>query len=188
MDQSEIIKRMSDSEFNKQVILSQLLLFIISVIASLLLFNSMSDWLLYFKWDIKDICFYGIFTGFIIVALDLLLMVIFPKKYYDDGGNNERLFKDKSVIYIFAIALVVAISEELLFRGVIQSLFGYIFASIIFALVHVRYLKKPVLFISVLFVSFYIGYMFELTGNLIVTIAAHFTVDFILGLVIRFQR
>lgn len=188
MDQSEIIKNMSDSELNKQVIFSQLLLFVISVITSFLLFDSMSDWLLHFAWDVKDICYYGIFTGFIIVALDLLLMFIFPKKYYDDGGINERIFKNKSVIYIFVIALAVAISEELLFRGVIQSVFGYIFASIIFALVHVRYLKKPVLFISVLFVSFYIGYMFEITGNLIVTIAAHFTVDFVLGLVIRFQK
>jgi membrane protease YdiL (CAAX protease family) len=188
MDQSEIVKKMSDSELNKQILFSQLLLFIISVVASFFLFDSMSDWKSHLVWNIKDIYYYGILTGCVIVALDLLLMFIFPKKYYDDGGINARIFKNKPVVYIFVIALVVAICEELLFRGVMQSVFGYIFASVIFALVHVRYLKKPVLFISVLFVSFYIGYMFKITGNLFVTIAAHFTVDFILGLVIRFQR
>ncbi|WP_404453206.1 type II CAAX prenyl endopeptidase Rce1 family protein [Oceanobacillus kapialis] len=49
-------------------------------------------------------------------------------------------------------------------------------------------MKKPVLFISVLLVSFYIGYLFEQTGNLIVTITAHFIVDFLLGLTIRFYK
>src|SRR5699024_11474282 len=59
---------------------------------------------------------------------------------------------------------------ELLFRGVLQTTFGYIPASVIFALVHVRYLSKPVLLISVLLISFFIGYLFEVTGNLYVTI------------------
>lgn len=84
--------------------------------------------------------------------------------------------------------MLVAIAEELLFRGVIQTTFGYLISSTLFALIHFRYLKKPVLLISVLFVSFYIGYIFILTENLLVTITAHFVVDFTLGLVIRFQK
>lgn len=141
----------------------------------------------YFDWDISQIFFYGVITGVIIVGIDIMLIFIFSKKYYDDGGINERIFKSESIAYIFFISLAVAISEELLFRGVIQTTFGYVFASILFAFIHFRYLKKPVLLISILFVSFYIGYMFEITGNLLVTITAHFIVDFLLGLVIRFQ-
>ncbi|MDY0408336.1 CPBP family intramembrane glutamic endopeptidase [Paracerasibacillus soli] len=89
---------------------------------------------------------------------------------------------------IFLFTLMIASCEEVLFRGVIQSWFGFIPASIIFAFVHVRYLKKPLLIISIFFVSFYIGYLFELTGNLISVITAHFIVDFLLGLFIYFKK
>lgn len=86
------------------------------------------------------------------------------------------------------MTLLVAIAEELLFRGVLQTSFGYFIASGLFVLVHFRYLKKPILFLSIIVVSFYIGYIFVLTENLVVTITTHFVVDFILGLVIRFRK
>src|SRR5690625_1741473 len=114
-------------------------------------------------------------------------MVILPKKYFDDGGINERIFKNQSIFNIFIIALIVAVSEELLFRGLIQTIFGYFIASTLFALVHVRYLRKPVLLISVLLISFYLGYLYEITNNLFVTIFAHFIVDFLLGVIIRYN-
>lgn len=188
MKQSEIIKLMSDEELKKQLLLSQFIFLFIGFLLSTFLFNNLSEWLIYFNWDINEIVYYGVVPGLIIVLIDVLLMFVFPKRYYDDGGINERVFKNQSIGYIFILSLVVAVSEELLFRGVVQTTFGYVFASVLFALVHFRYLKKPVLLISVLIVSFYIGYMFEITGNLLVTITAHFTVDFLLGLLIRFQK
>ncbi|GAB3052683.1 CPBP family intramembrane metalloprotease [Virgibacillus ainsalahensis] len=188
MKQSELIKQLSDEELTKQLIWSQFIFLIIGFILSLLLFENILDWLLYFTWDIKEILLYGIVTGLIIVIMDMILIFVFPKRYYDDGGINERIFKNQSIRYIVLISFMVAVSEEILFRGVVQTTFGYVFASFLFALVHIRYLKKTVLLISVLFVSFYIGYMFELTENLAVTIAAHFTVDFLLGLFIRFKK
>ncbi|TRM12597.1 CPBP family intramembrane metalloprotease [Lentibacillus cibarius] len=186
--QSELIKQLSDKELLIQLFFTQLLLLGTSIVLSLLFFDKMVMWIDLFRIDINEIIYYGILTGCVIVFADLLLMYVFPKKYYDDGGINERIFKNRSVAGIFLIALSVAISEELLFRGVIQTVFGYITASCLFALIHVRYLKKPVLFISVLIVSFYIGYIFVITENLAVTIMAHFTVDFILGMIIRFQN
>src|SRR5690625_3487599 len=98
------------------------------------------------------------------------------------------MFQNRSIGDIFLLALIIAISEELLFRGIIQTTFGYFIASLIFALVHLRYLKKPVLFLSVLLLSFYIGFLFKITGSLLVTITMHFTIDFLLGLMIRFQK
>src|SRR5690625_262268 len=92
------------------------------------------------------------------------------------------------IFFFFFISLFVAVFELILFRFVLQTVFGYFIASTIFVLVHVRYLKKPVLFVSVLLLSFYIGYLFEVTGNLFVTMIAHFTIDFLLGLIIRFQK
>lgn len=188
MKQNELILQMDDKELKKQLIISQLFMGIIAFMISLFLFDSVFDWFQYVKWDIKEVAYYGILPGLIIVLLDLIIMTFIPKKYFDDGGINEKLFKNRSIIEIFQLALVVAICEELLFRGVIQTTFGLIIASVIFALVHVRYLKKPLLLGSVLFISFYIGYLFYLTENLLVTITAHFLIDFLLGLIIRFKK
>ncbi|WP_404452876.1 CPBP family intramembrane metalloprotease [Virgibacillus necropolis] len=186
--QSDIIKQLSDRDLKVQLIVTQLLLVLLSIILSYFLFHSFVDWLDYIKLSYYDILYYGVIPGLLIVLIDLACMYIFPKKYYDDGGINQRIFRSRSVGGIFFLALMVAISEELLFRGVIQTTFGYLTASILFALIHFRYLKKPILLVSILFVSFYIGYIFMLTENLLVTITAHFIVDFILGLVIRFQK
>ncbi|WP_106497377.1 CPBP family intramembrane glutamic endopeptidase [Lentibacillus sp. Marseille-P4043] len=186
--QRDIIQQMSDKELGKQLILSQMLLFILSFVLSLFFFDHVAQWLDYFQLDMREVVWYGVIPGLVIVLCDLLLMYIFPKRYYDDGGINNKIFQNRSIGSIFLIVLLVAVSEELLFRGVLQTTFGFILASSIFALVHIRYITKPVLLVSVLFVSFYIGYMFELTGNLFTTITAHFIVDFLLGLIIRFQK
>src|SRR5699024_1952914 len=188
MKQSDIIKQLSDKELTEQLILSQFLIAVSALILSFFLFDSVYDWFDYFKWDIHQILVYGFLPALIIVLLDLIVMRIFPKKHYDDGGINERIFKNRSVLYIGIISFIVAISEELLFRGVIQTTFGYFIASLIFALVHIRYLKKPVLLVSVLLTSFLIGYLFKVTENLTVTIITHFFVDFLLGLLIRFKK
>ncbi|MFC3014836.1 CPBP family intramembrane glutamic endopeptidase [Virgibacillus litoralis] len=178
---------MTDKELSKQIIFSQLLLIVVSLLSSLILFDNMVEWFGLFRFNLFEIAYYGILPGLIIVVTDIILIYIFPRKYYDDGGINDRIFRNRSIIKIFTIALLVAVSEEILFRGVIQTTFGYVIASIIFALIHIRYLKKPVLLLSVLVVSFYIGYIFVLTEILLVTITAHFIVDFLLGVVIRFK-
>jgi len=188
MKQSEIIKQLSDHELKKQLIISQTLFILLSIFLSLLFFESFLDWYLLFKWNINEIFLYGVIPGLIIVIIDFIIMWLCPKKYYDDGGINDRIFNNETVASIFVISLYVAISEELLFRGIVQNVFGYIFASLLFAIIHIRYLRKPVLFISIMIISFYIGYLYELTHNLLVTITAHFLVDFVLGLVIRFKK
>ncbi|WP_067725410.1 CPBP family intramembrane glutamic endopeptidase [Oceanobacillus damuensis] len=188
MKQSEIIKQLSDKELKKQLYLSQSLFILISILLSFVLFDNFSDWLHYFDWNVHEILTKGILSGLIIVLIDLAMIYILPKNYYDDDGINERIFSSQSVSFILFFSFFVAVSEELLFRGVIQTEFGYIAASLLFAIVHIRYMKKPVLFISILFVSFYIGYLYELTNNLLVTITAHFCVDFLLGLVIRLKK
>ena len=85
------------------------------------------------------------------------------------------------------IAALVAISEEILFRGVIQTNTGLIISSIIFAVVHYRYLFNWFLFTNIILLSFLIGYIYLVTNNLVVTIVMHFFIDFILGLIIKFR-
>lgn len=186
--QSDIIKQLSDHELKIQLVLSQSLLIFLSIILSYVLFDSLIDWFDYLKLSYFDILIYGVIPGLLIVTIDLVCMNILPKRLFDDGGINDRIFHNRSVADIFFLTLLVAIAEELLFRGVLQTSFGYLIASGLFVLVHFRYLKKPILLLSIILVSFYIGYIFVLTENLLVTITAHFVVDFIFGLVIRFRK
>lgn len=188
MKQAEIIKNMSDEEVKNQLLFSQSLFFLLSIVLSIFLFDHVLDWFRYFDFDMREIMLYGVLPASIIVIIELFLYRLLPKKAFDDGGINEKVFSNQSVGNIFLIAFVVAASEEFLFRGVIQTTFGYLFASVLFAVVHIRYLKKPLLFIMVVTISLLIGYLFELTGNLFVVIAFHFVVDFLLGLYIKFQK
>ncbi|WP_342708396.1 CPBP family intramembrane glutamic endopeptidase [Halobacillus alkaliphilus] len=133
----------------------------------------------------NDWIWFGVLPGFIVLLIDFILMNTLPKQYYDDGGINNKVFKNRSIPGIIGVTLLVAVSEEMLFRGVLHTEYGYWAASLLFALLHFRYLSKIVLLISVLFVSFFIGYMFELTGSLTVTITAHFIIDVVLAMWIR---
>ena len=186
MKQAELIKKMSDDELRRQLLLSQSLFLMISLVLSIFIPHlTIEKWLDMFIFDFKQVLLYGILAAFVIVFIELLVYTLLPKKHFDDGGINEKIFKNQSIGNIVLICVVVAISEEFLFRGVIQTTFGYLFASSLFVIVHIRYLKKPVLLILVTIVSFFIGYIFEKTGNLLVTITFHFVVNFLLGLYIR---
>lgn len=188
MKQYDLIKQMSKKERRIQLFFSQGLLFLLAMILSFFLFDSFLDWLNLFRWDAEGIFIFGFLSAIIIVSVEIAFMYVTPEKYWDDGGVNELIFENQPISFIFVFTLTVAICEELLFRGVIQTTFGYLFASILFALAHIRYLKKPVLFLAALFLSFYIGWIYEYTANLIIPIVTHFFIDFLLGLVIRLKK
>src|SRR5699024_11596610 len=105
-------------------------------------------------------------TDIILLIVEMILYKMLDDSQLDDGGINKKIFQGEQISCIIIITLIVAISEEVLFRGVIQTTFGYIFASSLFAIIHIRYLKKPILFLLVLFTSFLIGYLFLITENL----------------------
>ena len=187
MKQADIVRQLSSDELKKSVLYTQLILFSLSIVLSLFFFESFTNWFELFKINTKQIIYYGIIPASFIIIIDIILDAVIPKRYLDDGGINKKLFSEQSIFSIFIIAAVVAVSEEVLFRGVIQTTFGYIFASSLFAIIHIRYLKKPILLLSIIGISFYIGYLFEITQNLSVTIVAHFLIDFILGLLIKYK-
>ncbi|WP_246942494.1 CPBP family intramembrane glutamic endopeptidase [Bacillus pinisoli] len=180
-DQSELIKQMSDREVLFHLYLTQFLLLTVATIAAYFLFDTdsfQSIWQL----DITEILLYGGATGLTVIFFDLWLMKVLPKRYFDDGGINDRVFQSRSFFHIFVLCWLIAFAEEWLFRGVIQTHFGIVVASITFALLHVRYLKKWVLFIIVTTLSFLLGILYEVTENLWVTIFAHFLIDFVFGI------
>jgi uncharacterized protein len=184
---NELILGLSDKELLFHLYLTQLLLLVISFVLGIFLFDHFS-FLQTVKFSDGRIWLIGIPAGAAVVLIDIILMKFLPPSFYDDGGLNKRMFKNRSVLHIAWIAFFVAISEELLFRGVIQTKAGLIIASIIFAIIHYRYLFNWFLFSNIVILSFFIGFVYEWTNNLAVTIVMHFTIDFLLGLYIKFRQ
>jgi membrane protease YdiL (CAAX protease family) len=75
---------------------------------------------------------------------------------------------------LILIALAAGIAEELLFRGVIQTRFGLIAASVLFGAVH--YVTPAYVVITAL-IGLYIGALYAFFGSLIVPIQLHFIYD-----------
>ncbi|MET3318133.1 UNVERIFIED_ORG: membrane protease YdiL (CAAX protease family) [Peribacillus simplex] len=186
--QAELIKQLTDKQLLYNLFLTQIILLTLAFFLGIILFNDRSTFFELFIFNDLNILLFGIPAGIIVVLFDLFMMRVTPSSYQDDGGINERIFSSLSYSMIFVVALVVAISEELLFRGVLQTHLGLLWTSIIFAAVHYRYLFNWFLFLNVLVLSFFIGFLFEWTNNLLVTITAHFLIDFILGILIRRKK
>jgi membrane protease YdiL (CAAX protease family) len=184
----ELINRATDKELQNSLYLTQVMILIISFILGLFLFDDLAEFIALFIWDLPQIILWGGIAGVAVVLLDLILMKLLPSHYYDDGGLNERIFRNRSISQIAFIAAIVAVPEELLFRGIIQTHFGLIAASIIFAIVHYRYLFNWYLFLNVIGLSFFIGYVYLQTNNILVTIFMHFLIDFLLGCHIKQQE
>ena len=183
----ELINSLTDKDLLFHLYLTQVILCVISILLGLIFFDHLS-YLNHISLQDFQIITIGVPVGIAVVLADILLMKSLPSSYYDDGGLNERIFKKRNIFHILFIALFVAFSEELLFRGIIQTKLGLILASIIFAIIHYRYLFNWFLFVNIVVLSFFIGLIFEWTGNLAVTIAMHFVIDFLLGVYIKFRR
>ncbi|MEH7501120.1 type II CAAX endopeptidase family protein [Neobacillus drentensis] len=183
----ELINGLTDKDLLFHLYMTQIILCVISLILGFIFFDHFSyfDNLSLNDYQIISI---GIPAGLTVVIVDILLMKWLPSSFYDDGGLNERIFNNRNIFHILIIALFVAFSEELLFRGIIQTKVGLILASIIFAIIHYRYLFNWFLFVNIVLLSFFIGLVFEWTDNLAVTIAMHFVIDFLLGVYIKFKR
>ncbi|OCA90963.1 hypothetical protein A8F94_03580 [Bacillus sp. FJAT-27225] len=185
--QAELIGQLTDKELLIHLYATQLFLLVVSFILGVLLFD-----LRFFgnlaQWNDPAIWLIGLPAGIAVVLLDIILMKLLPSSYYDDGGLNERIFRSRGTLHIAFIAAIVAISEEILFRGIIQEKTGLIIASIIFAVIHYRYLFNWFLFVNIVALSFFIGAIYSWTDNLAVTIVMHFTIDFLLGLVIKLKN
>ncbi|MBQ6447361.1 MAG: CPBP family intramembrane metalloprotease [Bacillus sp. (in: Bacteria)] len=181
-----LINQLTDRELLKNVYMTQVILIIVAFILHIIVFHSNPPITKVFKYERTDFII-GIIAGLVVVGIDILLMRRFTEQYHDDGGVNKRVFQNRHPLHIAFIALIVAFSEELLFRGVIQSNIGLLLSCLLFAILHYRYLFNPFLFNNVVLVSIGIGVLFEVTENLWVTVIMHFLIDFLLGCIIRFN-
>ncbi|CAH0118713.1 MULTISPECIES: type II CAAX endopeptidase family protein [unclassified Paenibacillus] len=131
---------------------------------------------------------WGLGLAAVVLAADMLVSRFVTDESMDDGGINEMLFRKRPVWHIVVIAAIVAVCEELLFRGAVQHAFGPYWTSILFALIHVRYLRHWIPTGLVFAISYGLGWIYIQTGTLWAPIVTHFVVDLVMGLVIRFRR
>ncbi|HEY2492866.1 MAG TPA: CPBP family intramembrane glutamic endopeptidase [Paenibacillus sp.] len=131
---------------------------------------------------------WGLGLAAIMLAVDFLVSRIMPEESMDDGGINQLLFGNRPIWHIICIAAIVAVCEELLFRGAIQYAIGPYWTSIIFAVIHIRYLKHWIPTGWVFLSSYGLGYIYIQSGTLLAPIVCHFVIDCISGFVIRFRR
>ncbi|MBY8913651.1 CPBP family intramembrane metalloprotease [Bacillus sp. YC2] len=182
-----MIHQLTDQEIVKQLYFTQFVILIASAVAGFFFFENIHD---FFKlWNIRDeyIILYGVPLAVFVIFTDMAVMKWCPRHLYDDGGINELLFRNRPVPHLLFLTLLIAFAEEILFRGVLQTHIGLWAASLVFAVLHFRYLTKWLLFIMVTGISLMLGLIYEWTGNLFVPITAHFIIDAVFACQIRFQ-
>ncbi|RUS48142.1 CPBP family intramembrane glutamic endopeptidase [Cohnella sp. AR92] len=142
-----------------------------------------------FRLDISaDFLYWGAGLAALIVLVDLSISRWVPEEAMDDGGVNEKMFRNRPLWHIALICLVVSICEELLFRGAIQHSIGAYWTSILFAAIHVRYLRHWIPTGMVFGISYSLGWIQDHTGTIWAPIVAHFIFDLIMGLIIRYRK
>lgn len=185
--QNELIKQLTDKQIVQNLYFTQFILLFIGITLGFFLFDQIEDFL--DLWVIRDYLFviYGIGLALIVIIVDFIIMKVAPSRLTDDGGINEKIFEKRSIPHIIVLTALIAISEEILFRGVLQTHFGIWVASLIFAILHFRYLSKWLLFTMVVSISFLLGIVYEMTETLYTTIIAHFLIDLVFAIQIRLQ-
>ncbi|WP_416149678.1 lysostaphin resistance A-like protein [Salipaludibacillus sp. HK11] len=184
--QAELIAKLTDKELLLNLYVTQIAMLGIAILLSWLLGNPLLPFD-YFYFHINHLLI-GLIFGVIIVLIEVFLYQKLPRSWFDDGGINERIFSNRHPVHIGVLSLLVASSEEILFRGLLQSQFGIWVASFLFAVIHFRYLTNKFLLLFTVVLSFSLGALFLFTENLLTVIVAHFVIDFLLGLFIRLKN
>ncbi|GAB1531099.1 MULTISPECIES: lysostaphin resistance A-like protein [Brevibacillus] len=124
---------------------------------------------------------WAVFVAAGIIIASIVMDRYLPKRWQDDNSINEKVFGAMLPSTTILVCMVVGVGEEWLFRGVIQSLAGNFWSSLIFTLIHVRYLKKPLMIISVFGTSLILGLLFSHYQSLWPSIVAHILIDVMLA-------
>lgn len=183
-----MLKDLSNKDLYISMYLSQFLLLVIGAICVFLFGDGLRNMLTNLQLDWYNGLWQGSVFAVVALGVNALVYIVFSKESLDDGGLNERVFAQMSPLHILFFCAVVAFCEEWLFRAVLQEIFGLPIASVLFALVHFRYVKKPILFTYVLILSVSLGLLFEETSNFVAVVGAHFFINTILGFILRYKK
>lgn len=182
------VKQLTDQDIIASLYYSQLLMAVIGLLFYWLLFPTEKNLLVFLRWDGSDVLIYGVLLSIGIALLEIALEVFLPNDWLDDGGINDRMIRALSMRHVWLAMLVVAFVEEGFFRALLQTTYGLVVASICFGLVHVRYIKRPLLIIVAILLGFYLGWLFQYTHSIWVPIAAHYTINVGLALYVKHEE
>ncbi|KRF12168.1 CPBP family intramembrane glutamic endopeptidase [Paenibacillus sp. Soil787] len=181
------VNELNDRTLLLNLYITQLLTLIIGII--ILFFQSNHKILSMFTFQGGwKILIWGSLFALLVLGIDILISRWVPKEVSDDGGINQMLFGNRPVWHIALISLIVAICEEVLFRGAIQHAWGPYWTSILFAAIHIRYLQHWLMTGMVFSISYGLGWIYLQTGSLWTPIIAHFIIDLVMGCILRYSK
>lgn len=187
-DLRDKLNRMSNREIYVNLLLTQTLLLFIGIILYTLFLRKQFSLVRIFQFDQLGTAFIsGFVFALLVLTVDVVLMRLLPPDTFDDGGVNERVFRDTGIWQVALIAFCVAFVEEWLFRAVLQNILGWYWASLLFVLVHVRYLHKWMYVLLIILVSSGFGLLYLWTGSFWSVFFAHFMIDFCMGMMIHYR-
>lgn len=98
--QSEQIRHMTDREVLFHLYLTQALLLIVAGVVSFFLFD-WTEWRQLWRFDLSDVLLYGVGAAALVLTADFLAMRYLPEDWHDDGGVNEKIFRNRSIPHLF---------------------------------------------------------------------------------------
>lgn len=115
--------------------------------------------------------------GYLSMVLGLFLLTKLrpPEYFYDEAV--DLLMKSLNMGQLLIVFIIGGVAEELVFRGIVQVWIGLIPSSIVFMLIHIRYLKKPLMALGTLCLSLILGGLYIVTGSIWPCIIAHIAIN-----------
>lgn len=181
---AELMGNMSKKEITRVFLLQNGLLISLGI-GMIFISTGILNWMEGLSFDWASV-FLGIVLACVLGGLNVWLDRLLPTHLTDDGGLNRLIFRHRKPLDIFLLCCLIGITEEFIFRGIIQIYFGFWASVILFVLVHFRYLNKVYLLFNVIITSIIIAGLFQFSNqNLIAVIIFHILFNFIGALDMR---
>jgi membrane protease YdiL (CAAX protease family) len=119
----------------------------------------------------------GLFAALMVMA-DIWTRLVPPEQLEQQSAAAEQIASAFNTIPLaFLLSLAAALSEEILFRGALQPVFGLVPTSVFFALLHVQYSLTPATII-IFVVGLGLGWLRQRQSTT-AAIIAHFVYNFV---------
>ena len=126
---------------------------------------------------------FGVGSAVIMFMFTLVLGLIWsllvpPEQFADQTAASQQMtIAIGSMASALIVSLLVAVGEEIFFRGALQPIFGLWITSIFFTLLHIQYTLTPAS-VAILILALVLGVLRQ-RFNTTVAIITHFTFNFI---------